>query len=180
MPWPEACNPSPGLIKKVTGSIRVAPAHRARSSPCMSRGQPQTVGLGPPPSLTAGPRQATKPAARRPLPVRTPRRTRTTDHGWICLDTMRNGPGSAFPQVKGRFHGQWRVMDSNQRRTTPTVLQGNVTTLVDQRLCLARVPLPRVFPAPNHTLSAIAVDGWTPNRSTRPSGSIGSGSDCRH
>jgi hypothetical protein len=62
-------------------------------------------------------------------------------------------PRSAFPQVKGRFHAEWRVMDSNQRRTTPTVLQGDVTTTAHLLVLVARVLLPRVFPAPDRTPS---------------------------
>jgi hypothetical protein len=60
-------------------------------------------------------------------------------------------------------------MDSNQRRTTPTVLQGDVLIGPELRLYPARGLLPRVSPAPNRTPSVIVVDDWTPNSSTRPS-----------
>jgi hypothetical protein len=64
---------------------------------------------------------------RRPQPVtrtepsRREERRRSPEPSGI--HAHKNGPRVAFPQLRGRFL-VWRVMDSNQRRTTPTVLQG--------------------------------------------------------
>ena len=56
----------------------------------------------------------------------------------------------------------WRVMDSNQRRTTPTVLQGCTTTHTHLQLSLGRQQLFHVFATANRTPSLMLVDDWTP------------------
>ena len=108
--------------------------------------------------------------------------SRTLAHPRTRPDTTgpdKNGPGPAFPLVRGRFGWWWRVMDSNQRRTTPTVLQGRTRHGPDQPRCPSRsghphrsrtAPDNRGAPArqPERRASRTphapaVVDDWTPS-----------------
>jgi hypothetical protein len=76
-------------------------------------------------------------------------------------ETTRQRPRAGVSAGQGPFVLVWRVMDSNQRRTTPTVLQGRTTTSLDLRLHSARALPPRAFPATARYSSSMAVDSGT-------------------
>jgi hypothetical protein len=133
-----------------------------------------TEGLKRPHGFRTDPRLHHRPALALPIRHRHPRRSQPwvtrpghrapgfTNRG--ALSPRNNDPRPAYRLVRGCLC-TWRVMDSNQRRTTPTVLQGNVITTPELRLCDTRLLLPRAYPAPNRTPSAVVMDGWTPRQS---------------